>query len=130
MPLKPTRALQPPATHVLIYDAGCRFCTATAHWFQRHARKPVRLLAFEEIEGTDLLRRLERTEIESMVHFVTPAGIEYHGGEAMTRSLRLVRFGGLAGVLDLSGLRFLRDGGYALVTRLRPLLSRFIHPRR
>jgi len=128
MPLKPTRASRPPETHVLVYDANCPFCTAAASWLQRHARSPLRLLTFEEVEGTGLLTRLKQAEIEAAAHLITPQGIEYHGGEAMTRSLRLVRFGRVASVLDQPGLRYLRDGGYALVARLRPVLSRFVHP--
>ena len=130
MPAKPTRASKPPDTHVLVYDGDCPFCTSTASWLQRHARLPLRLMTFDDIdiEGSGLLTRLSREEVESAAHFITPRGIEYHGGEAMTRSLRLVRFGGLAGVLDTAGVRFARDGGYALVTKMRPMLSRFIHP--
>lgn len=128
MPLKPTRASRPPDTHVLVYDGSCPFCTATAQWLQRHARSPLRLLTFDDLDGTGLLSRLNWDEIESAAHFITPTGIEYHGGEAVTRSLRLVRFGTLASVLDMLGLRLVRDGGYALVSTMRPLLSRFIHP--
>jgi predicted DCC family thiol-disulfide oxidoreductase YuxK len=128
MPLKPTRASRPPETHVLVYDAGCPFCTATASWLERHARVPMRLLAFEEVEESGLLTRLTQAEIDAAAHLVTPHGIEYHGGEAVTRALRLARFGWLVSVLDLPGLRYLRDGGYALIARLRPLLSRFVHP--
>lgn len=96
---------------------------------ERHARVPLRLLTFDELDGTGLLTRLNWDEIEGAAHFVTPGGIEYHGGEAVTRSLRLVRFGRLASVLDAPGLRILRDVGYWLVATVRPLLSRFIHPR-
>ena len=85
-------------------------------------------MTFEEVEDSGLLTRLEPEEVESAAHFITPRGFEYHGGEAVTRSLRLVRFGWLTGVLDVAGVRFLRDIGYALVASSRPLLSRFIHP--
>ena len=128
MPLKPTRASTRPDTHVLVYDGDCPFCTATATWLRSHARVPVRLLTFDDLDGTGLLTRLTDEELESTAHFITPAGIEYHGGEAVTRGLRLARFGRLAGILDAPGLRLLRDAGYALVARLRPLLSRWIHP--
>ena len=128
MPLKPTRASRAPDTHVLVYDGECPFCTATAQWLQRHARAPLRLLTFNDIDGPDLLSRLTDEELEASAHFITPNGIEYHGGEAVTRSLRLVRFGWLASILDVPGVRLLRDAGYALVAKLRPIRSKFVHP--
>lgn len=124
-----TRATVAPGSHVLIYDGGCPFCTAAAYWLQRHAREPVRLLRFDEVEDASLLTGLTLAEIEAAAHLVTPEGSEYHGGEAVTRALRLLRYGAPAALLDLPGLSLLRDGGYALVARLRPVLSRFIHPR-
>jgi predicted DCC family thiol-disulfide oxidoreductase YuxK len=114
---------------VLVYDGACLFCTATAQWLERHARVPVRLMTFEDVDGTGLLTRLSPEEVEDAAHFITPQGIEYHGGEAVTRSLRLVRFGRLASLLDLAGLKYVRDAGYGLVKRLRPFLSRFVKPK-
>jgi predicted DCC family thiol-disulfide oxidoreductase YuxK len=99
-----------------------------SQWLQRHARVPVRLVTFENVDRSELLTRLSDAEVRAMAHLVTPEGIEYHGGEAVTRSLRLVRFGGVAAVLDLPVVRHLRNAGYALVARARPLLSRWLHP--
>jgi predicted DCC family thiol-disulfide oxidoreductase YuxK len=128
MALKPTRSTEAPRTHVVVYDGDCAFCTATAQWLERHARVPVRLVSIEDVDRSKLLTRLEEGEIEATAHYVTAGGIEYHGGEAMTRAFRLVRFGWMASPLDLPGLRYIRDAGYALVARARPWLSRRIHP--
>lgn len=128
MPLSPTRSSRPPETPVLIYDGNCPFCTAMARWIERRSRTPLQLLEFSEVEGTGLLTRLTEDEVESAAHFVTTRGIEYHGGQAVTRALRLVRFGGLAAVLDAPVFSLLRDGGYWVVEKSRPLLSKFIHP--
>lgn len=128
MPLRPTRSAQPPTTHVLVYDGNCPFCTATSTWTRDHARQPIEIIPMADIEGTGMLTQLTHDELEATAHFITPTGIEYHGGEAITRSLRLVPFGRLAAILDLPGLTYLRDGGYLLVERSRPLLSKFIHP--
>ena len=114
---------------MLVYDGDCPFCTATALWLKRHARAPLRLIAFDDVDTSKLLTELSKAEIEASAHFVTPEGIEYHGGEAVTRSLRLVRFGWPAGVLDLPGLTLVRDAAYALVARMRPLLLRWIYCR-
>ncbi len=134
MYLRPTHASQPPETAVLVYDGGCPFCTVTAFWLQRHAREPMRLLTFDDVgdkasvEDTGLLTQLTRLEVEGSAHLITTDGIEYHGGESITRSLRLTRFGAVAAPLDLPILRYARDAAYTVITHLRPLLSRFIHP--
>jgi hypothetical protein len=86
------------------------------------------LMPCADIAGTGMLTALSSAELESSAHFVTPEGVEYHAGEAATRSLRWLPGGWLFGVLDLPGLSSLRELGYNLVTRARPLLSRFIHP--
>ena len=68
-----------------------------------------------------------RASIEELPD-VTPEGIEYHGGEAMSRSFRMLPLGAVAAVLDLPVIRYARDLAYAFFTRARPFLSRFIHP--
>jgi predicted DCC family thiol-disulfide oxidoreductase YuxK len=113
---------------VLVYDGGCPFCIATARWLQRHAREPVRLVTFDEVGASGVLVGMGRDASEAAAHFVTPDGGEYHGGAAVTRALRLLRFGGVAAVLDLPVASLARDAGYAVVARLRPWLSRFVHP--
>jgi predicted DCC family thiol-disulfide oxidoreductase YuxK len=123
----PTRSESPPQRYTLVYDDNCPFCIATSRALQRHARQPLELLPASRCEGVGMLTSLSQAEIESCAHFITPEGIEYHGGEAATRALRLLPAGMLFGLLDLPGLRWLRELGYDLVTRARPLLSRFIH---
>jgi predicted DCC family thiol-disulfide oxidoreductase YuxK len=124
----PTRSESPPQRYTLVYDGGCPFCTATSQALQRHSRVPLDLLPCADIAGTGMLTVLSRAEIDASAHFVTPEGVEYHAGEAATRALRLLPGGWLFGVLDLPGLSSLRELGYDLVSRARPLLSRLIHP--
>lgn len=121
-----TRASFAPGQHVLVYDGGCPFCTAVARRLKGRARRPLQLMTFEEVTGTGMLTALSRTELEGAAHLITPEGIEYHGGEAVTRAVRLAPFGWLAAPLDWPPLTLLRDAGYSLVARVRPWLSRFI----
>ena len=121
-----TRASTAPGQYVLVYDGGCPFCTAVARWLEGRAHRPLRLLTFEEVGGTGLLTALTPPEIESAAHLVSPGGIEYHGGEAVTQALRLAPYGWLVAPLDWPLLALLRDGGYSLVSLARPWLSRFV----
>ena len=73
-----------------------------------------------------ILTHLGHRQILASGHYITPDGNEYHGGESITRALRLVRFGVVFGLLDLWGVALLRELGYALVAGNRPLLSSLI----
>ena len=84
---------------------------------------PVTLVPFAELEGRGVLTSLDAGQIARSAHYVTPDGIECHGGESITRSLRLVRFGAAAGLLDLWGLALLRELLYALVAGNRSVFS-------
>ncbi len=120
---KPTRSATPPERYMLIYDGGCRFCTRTSLEIQKHARRPLNIMPYEGITGTGMLVSLTPREVRASVHFVTPQGIEYHGGEAAVHALSLVPGGYLLRVLNLPGLNYLREFGYEVVTLMRPLLS-------
>ena len=86
----------------------------------------MRLVPFSKLEGWRVLTSLDAEQIARSAHYVTPEGVEYHGGESITRSLRLVRFGTAAGLLDLWGLALVRELLYALVAGNRSLVSRFL----
>lgn len=120
---KPTRSERAPGEHLLVYDGECGFCLRSAGFVRRRARVPVRLVPFTELDGWGVLTSLDDAQIARSAHYVTPDGIEYHGGESITRSLRLVRFGAAAGLLDLPGLALVREWLYALVAGNRSVFS-------
>jgi predicted DCC family thiol-disulfide oxidoreductase YuxK len=121
----PTRAAISPPRPILVYDDGCRFCTATSFILQRWSRGRLQLLPFSKVPGSGLLVELDQAQIESTAHLVTTKGLEYHGGAAATRALRQLPLGGMFAVLDLPGVSLLRDTGYAFVSANRSFLSRF-----
>ncbi len=96
-------------TATLRYDSECRFCTASARFIESRARGHVRLEAAPGIAAAELLdgRTLRR------------------GGAAVTGAFALAspRWARWAGILDVRGVRLLRDAAYACVARTRWLLS-------
>ncbi len=86
----------------------------------------MRLVPFSKLEGWRVLTSLDAGQIARSAHYVTPEGVEYHGGESITRSLRLVRYGAAAGLLDLWSLALVRELLYALAAGNRSLVSRFL----
>lgn len=123
---RPTRAERPPAHHTLIYDGGCEFCTVAAKRIERLARVEIEILPFSEVEGSGMLASLSAAELESSVHFVIPAGLEYHDGEAAARAFRLTHRGWVVAPLNLPGLRLLRDVAYRIVAANRGFFLRFV----
>ncbi len=121
-----TRAAIPPTVHVIVYDGDCRFCTRVAQWAASRARVAAIAVPFSDVPREAWLTSLSEAEILRQAHFVTPRGIEYHGGAAATAALRLTRYAVLGWLLDVPGLRLARDGGYALVVRQRGALSRVL----
>lgn len=109
-----------------MYDGDCRFCTRAAAWAVAHARGPMLALPFEEVPRAAWLTSLSEEDLLRQAHFVTPAGIEYHGGQAATAALRHTRYAPLGQALDAPVVRLARDAGYALVVRSRGRLSRLL----
>jgi predicted DCC family thiol-disulfide oxidoreductase YuxK len=124
-----TRALHPPDTDLLLYDVDCTFCCASAGWLARRARRPLALLPIAEAERAGVLTSLDDRERSASAHLVTARGVEYHGGAAITRALRLGRGGRAWALLDAWGVAWLRDAGYALVVRSRGRLGWLARPR-
>ena len=93
---------------------------------RRRASVPVRLVQFSELGGWGVLTLLDTDQVARSAHYVTPEGVEYHGGESITRSLRLVPFGAAAALFDLWGLALIREIVYALVAGNRSLVSRLL----
>ena len=81
---------------------------------------------FSEVPRETWLTSLSEAEIVRQAHLITPAGVEYHGGAAMTAALRPTSFKAVGWALDLPGLRLARDVGYAFVARSRGVLSHVI----
>jgi len=127
--LPPTHADRPPSSHVLVYDRDCGFCAASARFVQRHARTRVEITPFDDSRPMGLLSALSDEEIAASAHFVMMDGTEYHGGEAMSRALRLLPAGRTFAILDAPGMRRLRDSGYTLISRHRGLISRLLRLR-
>ncbi len=127
--LPPTHADRPPSTYVLVYDRGCGFCAASARFVQRRARTRVEITPFDDARAMGLLSALSDDEIAASAHFVRPDGVEYHGGEAMSRALRLLPSCRVFAILDAPGVRRLRDAGYALISRNRGRISRLLRLR-
>lgn len=123
-----TKAAAPPGRHVLVYDGDCGFCRTSVAVIQRYARTIVELKTFDEVEGTGLLTQLDPEEIAASAHYVRPNGIEFHGGEAMTKALRLVPAGQLFAVLDLWPVSVLREAVYSIVAGNRRFFSRVTMP--
>lgn len=122
----PTQAADPPGQYVLVYDDACDFCTRLARRLQRRAREPLHIASFAELPAGKWLTELSDAQIRASSHFITPEGREYHGGESVTRALRLVRGGRLIAPLDLPGFTWLREAGYAFVAAHRSLVSRVL----
>lgn len=124
---RPTAARVPPPRYTLVYDDACGFCTAAARWIERRSRKPVDLIGLSALPSRrTFLETLTAAQLGASAHFVTLVGGEYHGSEAITRALRLWRWGFLVTPLDWPGLRALRAAGYQLVARNRRRLSRLV----
>ena len=121
----PTRT-EAPRRSVLVYDGECGICYAASAFVQRHASVPVDLVTFEGALERGWLATLTPEQIARSAHFITPDGVEFHGGGSMTRALRLVRGGAVFAVLDLPGISLLRDLGYALFAANRHRLSRVL----
>jgi predicted DCC family thiol-disulfide oxidoreductase YuxK len=125
----PTQADRPPGTYVVVYDRECGFCAASARLVQRLSRASIELVPLEDARPMGLLTALGDDEVAASAHFVTPAGVEYHGGEAVSHALRLLPAGAAFAILDAPGVARLRDAGYALVSRHRGRISRLLRLR-
>ena len=121
---RPTRAARSPGCYVFVYDGDCGFCTRTARALAARARRKIRLVPFAEVPADEILGALTPEQIRASSHCITPDGREYHGGESVTRLLRLLPGGRLLAPFDLPGLSLLRELGYAVVARNRALVGK------
>jgi predicted DCC family thiol-disulfide oxidoreductase YuxK len=123
---KPTDSAKPPGVHVLIFDGSCGFCRTSAEFIHKHARSDVTLVPFSELSQYDFLTSLNQCQILASAHYITPHGKEYHGGESITRALRLLPGCRVVCLLDLWGIDFFRELVYTLVASNRSILSKLI----
>ena len=119
-----TQAATPPAAHLIVYDGDCPFCVAGAAFIRKHSRTGLTLVPFSELPQYDLLGSLDQGQILASAHYITPGGTEYHGGESITRALRLLPGGWVFGLFDLWGMTFIRELAYTLVASNRQVVSK------
>ena len=119
-----TQAATPPAAHLLVYDGDCSFCVASGEFIRKHSRTSVTLVPFSELPQYDLLGSLDQRQILASAHYITPEGIEYHGGESITRVLRLLPGGWIFSLFNLWGVTLVRELAYTLVAGNRPVISK------
>jgi len=119
-----TQAATPPAAHLIVYDGDCAFCLAGAEFIRKHSRTGLTLVPFSELPQYDLLGSLDQRQILASAHYITPGGTEYHGGESITRALRLLPGGWVFGLFDLWGVTLVRELAYILVASNRPVVSK------
>jgi len=116
----------PPSRAVLIYDADCPMCRASAMWLMRLAlsrraleilpcRSPVRVQRFPQIAEDVCLTAMQ---------LVLPDGLVLAGADAVPELLRRIRgLGWLAAVFALPGMRPLARVVYAWIARNRMRIS-------
>ena len=119
-----TRSAVPPGEHLLVYDGDCGFCFKSAEFIRGRARTPLILIPFNDVNRLELLTSLDQSQFLRSAHFITPEGKEYHGGESITRALRLVRGGFVFGFLDVWGIALIREFGYTWMAGNRSIVSR------
>jgi predicted DCC family thiol-disulfide oxidoreductase YuxK len=121
----PTNASVAPGRYVLVFDDDCSFCRFAAPCLRKFSRVSIELLPLTQIEGLGILESLSNAELRASAHLVAPDGQEFHGGESVTRALRLAPGGALIAFLDLPGVNRLRATAYRYVVAHRQMLARF-----
>ena len=119
-----TRAATPPAAPLIVYDGDCPFCVAGVEFIRKHSRTGLTLVPFSGLPQYDLLGSLDQRQILASAHYITPEGIEYHGGESITRALRLLPGGWIFGLFDLWGVTLVRELAYTLIASNRTVFSK------
>jgi predicted DCC family thiol-disulfide oxidoreductase YuxK len=121
----PSRSRVAPGRHLLVYDDDCGVCLLVALGVQLRA-PDLALVGFSELDHEGVLESLDQDALVASAHYITPSGVEYHGGEAVTRVLRLIPGGRAAAILDWPVVRGLRELGYRLLASQRPRISRVL----
>ena len=107
---------------LVLYDEGCRFCTAAADAL---AVRGLRVAPIGSPLGATWLRDLDREARYAAFHAVDAAGRRRSGGAAVPVVLDALPGGRPLAALARAAPR-LTDAGYALVARHRNVLSRLV----
>ena len=121
-----TRSRIAPGRALLVYDDDCHLCRRVARFVARRAIEQLELVPFSALPRAGILEQLGQRELWASAHFVSSDGVEYHGGESVTRAARLLPGGGAVAVLDRPLLRGLREIGYRLVAWQRDRIARWL----
>jgi predicted DCC family thiol-disulfide oxidoreductase YuxK len=110
-----------PGTWKIIYDGGCRFCTAGAARLARSfPAGRAELVDYNTPGALERFPTVTREACEQAMHLVDPAGRVYRGAEAAARAIAARgTFSRWALGYYVPGIRWLSDRLYALVARNR-----------
>ena len=122
----PTRSQLKFDNYILVYDDGCGICTSLAYWSMRRSKNYLQLIGFSDLPYHGVLDDISEGDIVRSAHFITPHGIEYHRGEAITKVLRLIIHPSFVFILDFPFFRGFREIGYSLFASQRSNISRII----
>ena len=84
----PTRSKLKFDNYILVYDDGCGICTSLAYWSMSRSKNYLQLIGFSHLPQKGILDDISDKEILKSAHFITPQGVEYHRGEAITKVLK------------------------------------------
>ena len=119
--------IEPPATggpHRFLYDEDCGICTRLAGFVRRFAREPLDLVPMHTVQvGEGIHGTLGDERYWASAHFIRSDGRAFHDGASVTRVLRLLPGGGAFALLDLPGVRRIRDRVYYVVAHNRHHIS-------
>tara|TARA_Y100000994_G_scaffold59564_1_gene48147 strand:+ start:586 stop:888 length:303 start_codon:yes stop_codon:yes gene_type:complete len=87
----------------------------------------LQLIGFSHLPQKGILDDISDKEILKSAHFITPQGVEYHRGEAITKVLRLIIHPYFIFILDFPFFRGFREIGYSLFASQRSNISRIFH---
>ncbi len=106
-------------TRLLIFDADCGFCTASAGWIADRLPETVVVAGWQTLDLEQL--NLTVTEVSQAVHWIDRSGRSHRGHLAIGRALMASRgFWSAVGLLLLiPPIRWAASVGYRLVARFR-----------
>ena len=123
------------APAVLIYDGDCAFCRASALWLLRRAlaggARDVEILPCRSTDRRARFPQVDEAACLAAMQLVLPDGRVLSGADAVPELLRRIpRWGWLARVFAVPGLRPLARRVYAWIARNRMRLSCRLPPAR
>jgi len=113
--------------YILVYDDDCQICTSLAYWSVSRSKNCLQLIGFSDLPQEGVLDDISERDIITSTHFITPQGIEYHRGEAVTKVLRLIIHPYFVVILDFPFFRGFREIGYSIFASQRSNISRIVN---